>query len=164
MDDFIGGTFRFCSYVFFGFSLEIFFSVTGIEKALGYKLKHKYPKKYLEGFVSLYMIPIHGFGMLFGFESISPFIAKFHITLRFLFYAVSIAGTEALCGFIYDKITGFYCWDYYKDSKYKVFKRGYTLWSLIPLWGVAGVLFEVYSGLLLKLTPHAVQFFKALSF
>ena len=58
--------FEFVAYVFFGLSLEIIFSVTGIEHTLGYKLKKQTPHRYLEGFVSLYMIPIHGFGVLFG--------------------------------------------------------------------------------------------------
>lgn len=164
MDDLIGGLFRFVVYVAFGFTLEIVFSVTGIERALGHKLEHKYPRKYLEGFVSLWMIPIHGFGMLFGFEFFSNLISEFHFIVRYLFYAVAITGTEALTGFIYDKIKGFYCWDYYKDSKYKVFERGYTLWTLIPLWGIAGMIMEVYSKLLVKLTPHVIEFFKGLSF
>ena len=164
MDAFLGGTFRFIVYVAMGFTLEIWFSVTGIERALGYKLEHKYPRKYLEGWVSLWMIPIHGFGMLFGFEAVQALIGEWHVVFRYLFYAFSISATEALCGFIYDKIKGFYCWDYYKDSKYKVFKRGYTLWTLVPLWGIAGLIMEFYSKLLVKLTPHALEFFKGFSF
>ena len=162
MDELIGGTYRFVMYVFSGFTLEIIYSVLGIELSLGTKLKRHLPKKYLEGFVSLWMIPIHGFGMLFGFEALAPYVGELNIFLRFVIWAITITGMEALTGFIYDKIKGFYCWDYYEKSRFKVFKRGYTLWTLLPQWGIAGLILEVYSRLLIKLTPHAVEFFKSL--
>lgn len=155
--------FRFCMYVALGFTLEIIFAVTGIEKALGFTLSNKrVPKKYLEGFVSLYMIPIHGFGMLFGFEPIARAIGDFNIFVRYLAFCVLISATEAFTGFIYDKLTGFYSWDYYADSKYRVFKRGYTLWTLVPLWGIAGLVMEVYSGLLIHVSPAAAAYLKTI--
>lgn len=150
--------FRFVLYVALGFTLEIIFSVTGIERALGFKLHPREPKKYLEGFVSLYMIPIHGFGMLFAFEYVAEYIASFHILVRYLIYCIMISGTEVVTGFIYDRLLGFYCWDYYAKSKYKVFKRGYTLWTLIPQWGLAGLIFEFYSKLLIAISPNAAKF------
>ncbi|MEK6624004.1 MAG: hypothetical protein AABY86_03490, partial [Bdellovibrionota bacterium] len=54
--------FRFIMYVFCGFSMEIIFAVKGIELCVGVPIPRRVPGKYLEGFVSLYMIPIHGFG------------------------------------------------------------------------------------------------------
>lgn len=157
----IESLFRFCMYVALGFTLEIIFSVTGIEKALGHTIpKKRSPKKYLEGFVSLYMIPIHGFGMLFGFEAVALAIGDYNIFIRYLAFCLLFSGTEAVTGFIYDKLTGFYCWDYYADSKYRVFKRGYTLWTLIPLWGIAGLILEIYSGLLIHISPAAAAYLK----
>jgi len=40
-----------------------------------------------------------------------------------------------------------------------MFKRGYTLWTLVPMWGFAGMMLEVYSGLLLHLSPHVAGYF-----
>jgi len=144
--------FEFVAYVFFGLSLEIIFSVTGIELTLGYKLKKQTPHRYLEGFVSLYMIPIHGFGVLFGVKNIYFIIHDYHIVLRFLIWSILISGTEVLTGYLYHKTIGFYPWDYYKNSKWKVFKEGYTLWTLIPLWGIAGLILEKYISLIIKLS------------
>jgi len=67
--------------------------------------------------------------------------------------------SEVAWGWILDKSIGFYPWDYYAQSKYKVFKRGYTLWTLVPQWGLAGLFLEVYSDLLRYLSPHVVAFF-----
>lgn len=146
--------FRFVAYTFFGLSLEMIFSVTGIEHALGCRVHRRVPRKYLEGFVSLYMIPLHGLGLLFGFEPVLAAIADWAWPLRFLVYAVAISGAEVLWGFFLDKTVGFYPWDYYADSRFKVFRRGYTLWTLVPLWGIAGLILEAYAGLLLYLSPY----------
>jgi len=152
--------FRFTFYVCFGFTLEIVYAVIGIERSVGAPIPRRVPKKYLEGFVSLYMIPIHGFGMLFGFEATAQLMADWAWPLRYLVWAVSITGMEAIGGFIYHKLTGFYSWDYYRLSPYKIFKEGYTTWTLLPQWGLAGMMMEVYSGLLIKLSPTAVQYLK----
>lgn len=160
MEVFIAYAFRFVMYVCFGFTLEIIFSVLGIERTLGFKLERRVPRKYLEGFVSLYMIPIHGLGMLFGFEQLQPLVADWHFILRYLLWAVLISLMEAFTGWLYDLATGFYCWDYYKDSRFKVFKRGYTLWTLVPQWGIAGMVMDVYSKLLVHLSPAVVEFFQ----
>lgn len=152
--------FRFIMYVFFGFFMEIFYSVLGVNTSLGYEIKRRVPVKYLEGFVSLYMIPIHGLGMLIGFESVAPFISPLPLPVRFVCWMVLISGMEAFTGFLYHKITGFYCWDYYKHSRYKVFKEGYTLWTLLPQWGLSGLVLEVYSKLLITLSPHVLHFFQ----
>ena len=144
--------FEFIAYVFFGLTLEIIFSVTGIERVLGYKLKKQTPHRSREGFVSLYMIPIHGFGVLFGVKNIFFLIQDFHIAFRFIIWSILISGTEVFTGYLYHKTIGFYPWDYYKDSKWKVFSEGYTLWTLIPLWGVAGLILEQYVSLIIKLS------------
>ncbi|MBN1945137.1 MAG: hypothetical protein JW797_05640 [Bradymonadales bacterium] len=159
MDVVIAYSFRFVLYTLFGLSLEVIFSVTGIERALGYRLQRRVPRKYLEGFVSLYMIPLHGLGLLFGFEPFHALIRDWFVGFRFLAWAVIISLFEVAWGFLCDKVLGFYSWDYYAQSRYRVFRRGYTLWTLVPLWGLAGLLLEVYSDLLIHLSPHVVSFF-----
>ncbi|MCL2822674.1 MAG: hypothetical protein FWD57_01660 [Polyangiaceae bacterium] len=159
MDAVLGYVFRFTAYVVIGLSLEMLFSVSGIDRALGYRMERRVPRRYLEGFVSVYMIPLHGFGVLFALEPVAIAIAHWNIVFRYLFYAVCISLAEALWGFVLDKVLGFYTWDYYAKSKYRVFRRGYTLWTLMPMWGAAGLLFEQCSRMMLKLTPHAVEFF-----
>ena len=136
--------FEIIAYVFFGLSMEIIFSVTGIERTLGYKLKKQTPHKYLEGFVSLYMIPIHGLGMYFGFKYVFFQVHDLHILWRYLIWSFSFTFFEIAGGFLYHKLIGFYPWDYYKESKWKIFKEGYSLWTLIPQWGIAGLILEKY--------------------
>ena len=151
--------FRFVAYVFFGLVLEMVFAVDGIDRAMGKPVPRRVPKKYLEGFVSLYMIPLHGLGLLFFFEPVHDIIADWVLPARFCVWALVFTTGEIVWGWVLDKTLGFYSWDYYARSKYKVFKRGYTLWTLVPLWGVAGLIVEQYSGLVRYLSPHVVDYF-----
>ncbi len=159
METVVAHLFRFTLYVMFGLCMEVLFAAHGIDLVLGYKIPRRVPRKYLEGFVSLTMVPLHGLGLLFLFEPGSAYVQDLHFTIRFAIYAVGITLMEALYGWACHKVLGFYSWDYYAESKYRVFKRGYTLWTLVPLWGIAGMLLEPYSQLLQHLTPYAVAFF-----
>ena len=143
--------FEFTAYVFFGLSMEVIFSVTGIEFCLGKKLKKQTPHRYLEGFVSMYMIPVHGFGVLLGFKNMFYLIETWHISLRYMIWCLAFTTVEVIVGFLYHKIIGFYPWDYYKESKFKIFKEGYSLWTLVPCWGIAGLVLENYVNLIQKL-------------
>lgn len=135
---------RFVLYCTLGLSCEIISSVVIIEFAMGIKIKRRVPNKYLEGFVSLYMIPIHGLGVLFAFEPLYFYLAALHWALRYAVWGLLFVFTESLIGFLMDKILGFYPWDYYANSKFKIFKRGYSLWTLLPLWGAYGLLLEIF--------------------
>lgn len=159
MESLIPYIFRFIFYVFFGLVLEIIFSVDGIERALGCRIRRRVPKKYLEGFVSLYMIPLHGLGLLFLYEPVCAFIEDWFILFRFCIWAFLFTFMEVFWGVLCEKVLGFYSWDYYADSKYKMFKKGYTLWTLVPLWGIIGLMLEHYSRLLIYLSPHVMKFF-----
>tara|TARA_B100000927_G_scaffold220748_1_gene180686 strand:- start:276 stop:752 length:477 start_codon:yes stop_codon:yes gene_type:complete len=150
--------FEIISFIFFGLSMEIIFSVTGIELCLGQKLRKQTPHKYLEGFVSLYMIPIHGLGVYFLYKPAMSFISDWHLGYRYLFWCFAFTSCEVIGGFVYKKILGFYPWDYYKKSKYKVFKEGYTLWTLIPNWGIAGLILEKYVTLVTFLSAQLKNF------
>ena len=160
MDAVLGYGFRLVMYAFGGLALEILFSVGAIDFVLGYRVPRRVPTKYLEGFVSLYMVPLHGLGMLFLLEPVTIAVASWPVPLRFLVYAVGITTTEVAWGWTLDKVLGFYTWDYYARSMYRVFRRGYTLWTLVPMWGLAGLLFEKVSGLMLFLTPHVVAYLR----
>jgi len=146
--------FQIIAFIFFGFTMEIFFSVTGIELALGKKLQKQTPHKYLEGFVSLYMLPIHGLGVTFLYLPMFDLIGDLPIILRYLIWCISFTSCEIIGGFIYHKTIGFYPWDYYQESKFKIFNAGYSLWTLVPLWGLAGLALEKYSTLIINLSKH----------
>jgi hypothetical protein len=151
--------FRFVGYVLFGMVLETIFSMDGIGRALGCKVPRRVPKKYLEGFVSAYMIPLHGLGVLFVLEPLQGIVAPWPWLARFVVYAVSISLSEIAWGWLLDKTIGFYPWDYYALSRWKIFSRGYSLWTLVPLWGLAGMLLEHYSRLLRFLSPYVAAFY-----
>ncbi len=159
METFIEGTFRFTMYMLFGLTMETLTAIHGIDGFLGFKVNRRVPKKYLEGFVSAYMIPLHGFGILFLYEAGLPYLSGVHIVLRYLIYAVGISFMEVAWGFFLDKTLGFYPWDYYAKSKYRMFPRGYTLWTLVPAWGIAGLVLEVYVGLMRHLSPYVSEYF-----
>lgn len=150
--------FRFAAYTAFGLVMETLFAVDGIERACGCRIPRRVPRKYLEGFVSLYMIPLHGLGVLLIFEPTVDAVASFPWLARYGVYALGITAAEAAWGFLLDRLIGFYPWDYYALSRFKVFRRGYTLWTLVPLWGVAGLVLERYIALIRHLAPHAVAF------
>jgi hypothetical protein len=161
VEAFIEHAFRFVFYAMAGMVMETIFAMDGIERALGCKIHRRVPRKYLEGFVSLYMVPLHGGVMLAGFEWLHALTREAHWGLRFLMWSVVISLAEAAWGWILDKTLGFYPWNYYADSRFKVFRRGYTLWTLVPMWGVAGLVLEHYSDLMIHLSPHVSRFFLA---
>ena len=147
-------------YVFFGCTMEVSFSVLGIEKLVGKPIPRRVPKNYLEGFISLYMFPIYALGLPLAFEPTLSLIQDWPIFFRYLFWCVSITATEALLGFFYLKTIGHYPWDYYKLSRWKVFEEGLTLWTLLPFWGVAGLMLEIYSAYLNYSSPSFLEFLK----
>jgi hypothetical protein len=151
--------FRFLAYTAFGLTLETVFAVDGIERLVGAPIRRRVPKKYLEGFVSLYMIPLHGFAVLFLFEPLHDALRGWAWPLRYGVYCVGLTVAEAAWGFLLDKVLGFYPWDYYADSRFRVFRRGYTMWTLLPMWGLAGLALEVYSDLMIALSPAVVAHF-----
>jgi hypothetical protein len=150
--------FEIIAFIFFGLTMEVIFSVCGIELCLGKKVKKHTPHKYLEGFVSLYMIPIHGLGVYFLYKPFFYLISDFSVVFRYITWAIAFTLCEIIGGFIYHKIIGFYPWDYYKESKYKIFQNGYSLWTLIPCWGVAGLILEKYVTLISFLSSKIDQF------
>ncbi len=103
------------------------------------------------------MIPLHGLGMLFAFEALASFIAGYNIVFRYLIWAISFTCAEIFWGFVLDKTLGFFPWDYYKLSKYKFPKQGYSSYTLIPQWGIAGLMLEFYSNLMIKLSPYVKE-------
>jgi len=122
------------------------------------KIPRRVPRKYLEGFVSLYMIPLHGLGVLLVLEPLILLVAPLHWSLRYVIYSLFITFAEVAWGWLLDRALGFYPWDYYALSRFRMFKRGYTLWTLLPLWGLAGMMLEAYAGLLLHLSPHVAAY------
>ncbi len=159
MDQALQLCFRFVAYVMFGFSMEVVFAVTGIDRMLGYRLERRVPRKYLEGWVSLWMAPLHGFGVLFGFELVHDWVGGWAWPLRYLVWCLVFTFAEIAYGWLCDKVLGFHSWDYYAQSRFRIHARGYSLWTLLPAWGAAGMLMELYSGLMRHLSPHVAGYF-----
>lgn len=132
-------------YVMFGFFMEVFFVM--MSKFIDGKIRGK--EIYLEGHTYLWMAPVYGILFIGIFEPVHALISNFDMVFRWVIWGVSFTFFEGLFGYIYDKILGFCPWDY-SGSKWKVFKNGYTKWSLIPLWGIAGLIIEGYSTILIK--------------
>ncbi|MCO4792811.1 MAG: hypothetical protein KC493_03805 [Bacteriovoracaceae bacterium] len=158
-EDLIIFLFKAIFYVFFACTMEVTFSVFGIERVMQAEVPKRVPKKYLEGFISLYMFPLYAIALPLGFEATFHLMTDWHWFFRFCFWAITITGFEVIYGWVELKILGFYTWDYYKLSRFKIFKEGLTLWTLVPFWGIAGMLLEQYSILLNKFSPVVVQHF-----
>jgi uncharacterized membrane protein len=139
--------FRILHYATFGFTLEVLF--VALSKIADGDITAE--DRYLKGSTYLWMIPIYGILLPFIFEPVRDITSEWNILFRFISWAVMITFFEGLVGWIYDKTLGFCPWDYSK-SKYKVFDRGYTKWTLVPAWGVAGLVLEKYSDLLIRLS------------
>lgn len=138
---------RFLGYVMFGFFMEVCF--VALSKIIDGKIRGK--DIYLEGHTYLWMIPIYGVLLLFVFEPLHSLIYSWNVIVRWIVWAITFTFFEGLAGYCYDKILGFCPWDYSK-SKWKVFKNGYTKWSLLPQWGIAGLIIEGYSIMLIKVS------------
>ena len=136
---------RFLGYIGFGFVMEMTF--VALSKVIDGKIRGR--DIYLEGHTYLWMAPIYGTLLLFIFEPVYSLIASWHPFFRFLIWSITFTFFEGLFGYIYDKILGFCPWDY-SSSKFKIFKNGYTKWTLIPQWGIAGLFIEGDSFMLIK--------------
>jgi len=136
---------RFFSYIGFGFFMEVTF--VAISKIVDGKIKGR--DIYLEGHTYLWMAPIYGFLLLFVFEPVHALTINIHPLFRFVIWSITFTFFEALSGWLYDMKLGFCPWDYSK-SKFKMFKRGYTKWNLVPQWGIAGLFIEGYSHMLIR--------------
>jgi hypothetical protein len=159
VDQAIEAGFRILAYVMFGFSMEVVFAVTGIERMVGATIDRRVPRKYLEGLVSLYMAPLHGLGVFLAIEPLCDLIGGWAWPLRYLIWCAVFTIAEIGYGWLQDKILGFHTWDYYAKSRWRIHPRGYSLWTLVPAWGVAGLVIEVYSGLMRHLSPHVAAYF-----
>lgn len=146
---------RFMGYVMFGFFMEVCF--VAISKIIDGKIRGR--DVYLEGHTYLWMVPVYGFLLLLIFEPVHGLIENWNILARWFIWAITFTYFEALAGYIYDKILGFCPWDY-SESKYKMFKRGYTKWTLLPQWGIAGLVIELYSRALIKVSPAFWQVYQ----
>lgn len=139
--------FRFWAYVFFGLVMEVIVVAAGdFSKVLHDIIKHGevYEKdEKFEGKTYLWMIPIYGILILFLFEPVYKWIMDWPIYFRYITWAICFTLFEGLTGWVYDKLIGFCPWDY-SGSRWKVCERGYTKYSLIPAWGVAGIIIEFY--------------------
>jgi hypothetical protein len=159
MDTAIPLLFRFTAYMCFGLVMETLCAIDGIERLVGRPIPRRVPKKYLEGFVSAYMIPLHGLGVLFLMEPMIDMVAPVSWPFRVAVYAAGLTVCEMAWGWILDKTLGFFPWDYYSLSKWKIGKRGYSLWTLVPMWGFAGMVLEQYCGLIRYLSPFVSTYF-----
>jgi len=140
-----------------GLTGEIIFSVVGLKYTLGYELKRRVSKKYLEGFVSLYMIPVYGLFLLFIFEPISLEISDWNFLFKFIFWGVSFVALEFVVGCLFDMVFKFYPWDFYDKSKYKIFGMAYSLWTYIPVWGFYGLLLERIVKIIYGISPYIIS-------
>lgn len=149
----IESMFRVVCYVAFGVILEWFFVI--LSKVIDGKIRGN--DIYLEGHTYLWMAPVYGVLLLFIFEPVFGLISGWNIIFRYIVWAISFTFFEGFAGFMYEKLIGFCPWDY-SQSKWKIFKNGYTKYSLIPLWGLAGLLIEMYSKLIIYLSPMVSQY------
>jgi hypothetical protein len=150
----IGLIFRFFCYVFLGLFLEIVVSaINSFFSNLKLNKKHYW---FLEGRSYLWMIPVYGFLLLYLFEFVNFHIYTFFIIVRYFIWAIIFTTGEWTSGFIYDKILGRCPWLY--EGKYVI--TGYTKLTLIPLWGIFGLVVEHYSSLVLYLTKYVILFYK----
>ena len=49
-----------------------------------------------------------------------------------------------------------------EKSKYKIFKKGYSLWTYIPVWGLYGLLLECLVKIVVGLSPYIVDVVKGI--
>jgi len=159
MDPVLQVAFRILAYVLFGFALEVTFAAHGIEVVMAARIPRRVPRKYLEGFVSLYMAPLHGLGLLLFVEPVHDLIRAWPWPSRFAIWAAGFTLAELGWGWIQHHLLGFFTWDYYGLSRFRIGRQGYSLWTLVPLWGLTGMIVEVYTDLVRFLAPHAAAFF-----
>lgn len=96
--------------------------------------------KKLKNDVSLLMIPVYGFGLMF-FSVISELVIYWLAWHRFILWMLSFSAVEVLSGYLYNKYLHECPWDYSKEPDV-IFK--YTRIGLLPWWGFCGLILEHY--------------------
>ena len=150
--------FRIIAYVCFGLIMEILF--TALSNLADGKITAE--DRRLRGVVSLYMIPVYGLLLLVMFEPAYYLMQMFTVSwyFRIALWAVLITAMEALCGYLYDRYCHVRPWDY-SSCKDRIFPNGYARWLYVPLWGIAGLVLEVYVAFVLKLSIYVLPAFLA---
>lgn len=104
----------------------------------------------LRGDVSLLMVPIYGFGLVFLFEPVFYLVQNWEVWQRFVLWMISFTSIEVITGFLYVKLTKHCPWDYREMSDVLF---SFTRYGLLPWWGFAGLCLEsyiVYISLMIK--------------
>ena len=153
MQNIVEMLFRFFIYISVGLVMEIKF--VAATKLMDGKITDE--DKKLMGTVSMWMVPVYGFLILFVFEAVFNVIYSWPWWARYIVWSFSITGFEVLSGFIYDRILGFCPWNYRK-SPFAICGN-YTKSYLVPLWGLAGLALEKLVELLIFISPCASEFY-----
>jgi uncharacterized membrane protein len=80
--------------------------------------------------------------------------------LRYAVWCLTFTSFEALSGYLYSRFLKVKVWDYTND--FGSILGGNTKLTLVPAWGIAGLVIEQYVLFITYLTPTAVQYFKSL--
>jgi hypothetical protein len=152
--------FRVAAYIAFGLVMEIIF--TAASQIVDGKITDI--DKQMMGTVSLWMIPIYA-SIVLLYEPIFYVMTYFDVWLpiRFIVWAVLISGVEACTGYAYDKFLNLRPWDYSMCWD-KVFRNGYTRYFFVPLWGIVGLILELYTQILHSLSPYIGFAVKSIKF
>ena len=151
--------FRMAAYIAFGLTMELCFTV--VSSLVDGKITDE--DKRLRGVVSLYMIPVYGILLLAMFEPAFWLLSWLSVPWygRILVYAVCITATEALCGYLYDKLFKVKPWDY-SQCPDRIFPNGYARWAYFPLWGLAGLVLEHYVTFVVKISAYVPEVIRGL--
>lgn len=139
------------------------YSCVGLTVEVVYTASYGFLKSFgkdvgMRGQSYLWMVLVYGTALPYLYHPIAEHFlaASTPFLVRFIFWGLFFTTFEAIYGMLFDRFLGFCPWDYSK-SKWKVFPKGYTKWSLIPAWGVLGLLLEPLAFMLNQLMPEMLD-------
>lgn len=125
---FLFGAAGICTEIFFTAFHQLFFAfIDGGE-----------PNWSLTGKSYVWMFPIYGSASVF-LNLLMPYLRKYHVGFRLLFYPVGIFIVEYISGWLLDMATGKCPWEYH--SPYAI--HGYINLAYTPLWMAFGLGLEL---------------------
>jgi hypothetical protein len=127
--------FLFLAFGCIGITSEVFYTAT--VDAINAALAGNAINWRLLGVSYIWMFPIYGL-VAFLFPLAYKYIAKYHVALRMIIYAVAIFAVEFITGWLLDMLTGRCPWQY--TSSLNI--CGYIRLDYFPVWAAFGYLIE----------------------
>lgn len=104
-------------------------------------------ERLLRGYVPLWMLFVYVPALPFLFIPVFSMIQDLNIILQYIVWSITFTMIEYDSGWMFKKVIGYVPWDY-SGNKWKLHRDGLSKYTLLPVWGLAGLAIGFYANYL----------------